>query len=76
MDSQHSAAYKAMLLRLIAVRHARRLTQQQVADRLGIPRVRVTKIETGERRLDVIELEAFAVLYRKPLRYFVPRRAP
>jgi hypothetical protein len=28
-------------------------------------------MESGERRVDVIELAAFARLYRKPLSYFV-----
>jgi len=32
----------------------------------------VSKCESGERRVDVIELEAFATLYRKPLSFFLP----
>nr|WP_208407413.1 helix-turn-helix transcriptional regulator [Amycolatopsis granulosa] len=32
------------------------LTQVQVAERLGVPQSFVSKYETGERRLDVIEL--------------------
>ena len=32
----------------------------------------VSKCETGERRVDVVELAAFAKLYERPLTYFVP----
>lgn len=33
------------------------LRQQDVADRLGLPQSFVSKYETGERRLDLLELE-------------------
>jgi hypothetical protein len=32
----------------------------------------LSKCESGERRVDVIELEAFAKLYGKPLSFFLP----
>ena len=40
---------------LIEARISRNLTQDEVADRLGRPQSFVSKYETGERRLDVIE---------------------
>ena len=41
---------------LIAARQTQGLTQVEVADRLGKPQSFVSKYESGERRLDVIEL--------------------
>jgi transcriptional regulator with XRE-family HTH domain len=41
---------------LIAKRSAARLTQEEVARRLRRPQSFVSKYETGERRLDVVEL--------------------
>ena len=41
---------------LRTARHALKLTQQQVADRLGISQSKVTKIEKGQQAIDVIEL--------------------
>jgi hypothetical protein len=35
------------------------------------PRSFVSKSESGDRRVDVIELKAFARLYKKPLDYFL-----
>jgi transcriptional regulator with XRE-family HTH domain len=56
------------------LRQARRdagLTQVEVAKRLGRSQSFITKAENGERRLDVIELRAFARIYRKRASYFL-----
>jgi transcriptional regulator with XRE-family HTH domain len=46
------------------------LTQMDVARALKVHQSFVSKCESGERRLDVIELQYFAKLYKKPLSYF------
>lgn len=71
MRNVHTAEYRAFLERLVAARKRRGLTQQQVAKALGIPQGRVSRMETGERRIDVVELRHFATLYRRRLDYFV-----
>lgn len=73
MRSPHSAAYQVMLRQLVRARKVACLTQLEAARALGIPQSRLSRIETGERRLDVIELDEIAKLYKKPLTYFVPR---
>lgn len=40
-------------------REAKGLTMRELADRLGCPHTLVAKIESGERRVDLVELEAF-----------------
>jgi len=47
------------------------LTQTDVARALGKPISYTSKCELGERRVDVVELVAFARLYKKRLDYFV-----
>lgn len=47
------------------------MTQYDAAAKLGKPQSFISKVETGERRLDVIELTVFAWLYNKSLTYFV-----
>jgi transcriptional regulator with XRE-family HTH domain len=42
-----------------------------VAKQLGVPQSFISKIESGERRVDVVELQALARLYKKALTYFV-----
>lgn len=71
MRNVHTREYRAMLAKLIAARQKRRLTQVEVAAALGIPQDRISRMETGERRIDALELNAFAKLYRRKLEWFV-----
>jgi transcriptional regulator with XRE-family HTH domain len=47
------------------------LTQGHVAKELDRPQSFVSKVETGERRIDPTELEKFARLYGKPITFFL-----
>lgn len=69
--SIHSSKYKNVLSNLVKARQEAGLLQVDVADKLKKPQSFVSKVERGERRLDVIELEAFAKLYKKPLDFFL-----
>ena len=69
--SQYSARYKRLLKQLRTARGLASLTQEQVAAALNRPQSFVSKCESGERRIDVIELEDFARLYRKPISFFL-----
>jgi transcriptional regulator with XRE-family HTH domain len=62
----------ATLIALLKEQRLRaRLTQQQVADALGVPQSFVAKYEGGERRLDVLELiEAAEALQADPIELF------
>jgi len=55
--------YRRFLQRLRAAREGAGLTQVEVARRLRVPQSYVSKCESGERRVDVIELAALARLY-------------
>ncbi len=46
----------ALMQVLVETRKARNITQQELADRMKRPQSFVAKVETGERRLDVVEL--------------------
>jgi transcriptional regulator with XRE-family HTH domain len=71
MGSVHSPRYRRFLKRLRQARLDAKLTQPQVAAALRRPQSYVSKCESGERRVDVIELQDLAMLYRKPISYFV-----
>lgn len=66
----HSEAYRRFRRKLQDARLGVKLTQRQVAAKLGRPPSYVAKIETGERRVDFIELQRLAKLYRQPLSFF------
>jgi transcriptional regulator with XRE-family HTH domain len=71
MRTVYTPEYKAFLKKLLAAREAAGLTQQQVAAALKIPQSQVSRAESGERRVDVIELKRYAVLYGKSVGYFL-----
>ena len=64
MTSIHSEEYKKLLDLLVGARKTAGVTQQQVADALGLPQSFVSKYENGERRLDVIEFLAISRLLK------------
>lgn len=47
------------------------LSQQFVSEQTGIPRVAISAIENGKRKVEALELEALALLYKHPLSYFL-----
>lgn len=68
----HSESYVEFQRRLREAREEAGLTQSEVAEALGLPQSFVSKCETGERRVDVLELARLAALYGRPLAWFVP----
>lgn len=83
MKSIHSAQYRALLARMRAAREIAGITQQELAKRLGRPQSYVSKIEMGERRVDVVEFLHFMraiegephALLRDIEREYRPRRS-
>ncbi len=71
MRSIHTPAYRRLLERLRAARVKAGLTQVDVAKRLGKPQSFVSSCESGQRRIDVVELHEFARLYGVKTGYFL-----
>jgi len=57
--------------RLRQAREARGLTQEEVAEHLGVPRSSVAQMEAGNRSVGGLELDALARLYGRDIREFV-----
>lgn len=72
MSSVQSRRYQQFLRQLRAARFDAGLTQEQVAKAFKVPQSWVSKCESGERRVDAVELERFARLYGKPITFFLP----
>ncbi|MCX6739990.1 MAG: helix-turn-helix transcriptional regulator [Candidatus Parcubacteria bacterium] len=69
--SIYSNEYKGIIERLKAARIEAGFSQQDVAKELGKPQSYVSKIESGERRLDVAEMKKLAVIYKKEISFFI-----
>jgi len=70
--AQHDSRYRTFRKRLREAREQAGLTQTEVARQLRRPQSWVSKCESGERRVDVIELCELATLYGQPVQFFVP----
>lgn len=70
-QSIYTNEYKKVLKRLQETRNACGFTQVEVSKKLKKPQSYISKIERGERRIDIAELSILAKIYKKPLDYFV-----
>lgn len=74
--SIYSAEYQRLCALLRQLREEAGLTQVEVAERLDEPQSFVSKYESGERRLDVIELHHVAEAIGVPIRTVLARFEP
>jgi transcriptional regulator with XRE-family HTH domain len=58
--SLRTPGHQALMQVLVETRKSKGVTQQELADRLDRPQSYVAKVETGERRLDVVEFIEWA----------------
>jgi transcriptional regulator with XRE-family HTH domain len=66
-----SEDHKIIIKKLKQARFEMGLNQGQVANVLKKTQSYVSKIESGQRRIDVIQLKGFAKIYKKDLGYFI-----
>jgi len=71
--SRHSRAYRRVLQALRELRQKAGLTQERVAAQFGTHASFVSKCESGERRIDIVELADFCRLYGVSVSTFVQR---
>lgn len=69
--SIHTKEYAVFVERLRKAREEAGLTQVQVAKKLGRPQSHVSNVESGQQRVDVVELKRFATMYGKDIGYFI-----
>ena len=67
----YSQEHRHVVACLREAREKAHLSQKQVANLLGITQSFVSKIESGQYRVDVVQLLQFAKLYKKDLKFFI-----
>ncbi|MDK5974847.1 helix-turn-helix transcriptional regulator, partial [Enterobacter hormaechei] len=65
MASVYSDEYQRVINALKKARKEKGITQAQLAEALGKPQSFIAKVESGERRLDVVEFVHLARLLRE-----------
>ena len=68
--SEEDEAYVSMGARLRRAREFLGLSQESVAEALGVPRASISAMESGRRKVSSLELRDLARLYRRPLEWF------
>jgi transcriptional regulator with XRE-family HTH domain len=63
--------YEKLLQKIKKAREEAGLTQKEAAKKLRAHQSFMSKVETGERRIDVIELKKLAEIYKKKISYFL-----
>ena len=69
--SIYSKDHKYVVGRIKKARLEAGLDQQEVAKLLGRSQPHVSKIEAGQRRIDIVQLKEFAKIYKKNLDFFI-----
>lgn len=64
-------AHRYLVEQLKRARLEKGFDQKQVAILLEKTQSYVSKIESGQRRVDIIQLREFSKIYSKPLSYFI-----
>jgi transcriptional regulator with XRE-family HTH domain len=67
----YSEDHKYIVERLKTARIDAGLDQVEAAKLLGRTQPYISKMESGQRKIDVITLKEFARIYKKPLDYFL-----
>ena len=71
VKSVKTKEYAQFVERLRNARLEAGLSQVQVAKKLKRPQSHISNIESGQQRVDVVELGRFAKMYGKEINYFI-----
>jgi len=71
IKSIHTKQYAYFVEKLKKAREEAGLTQVLVAKKIKRPQSHISNVESGQQRVDVVELQTFAKLYNKDINYFI-----
>lgn len=67
----YSKEHKYIIEQLKKARKEKGLDQMKVAKLLGKTQSYISKIESGQRRIDIVQIKEFAKIYKKSLSFFI-----
>jgi len=67
----YSKEHRKLIEKLKKARKEAGLDQEAVAKVLRVTQSYISKMESGQRRIDIVQLKRFAKVYRKKIDYFL-----
>ncbi len=67
----YTKEHRNLVEKLRKARKESGLDQKTVAKLLGVTQSYISKIESGQRRIDIVQLKTFAKIYKKKIDYFL-----
>ena len=67
----YTKVHRYLVKQLIKARKQARFKQEDVARKLGRTQSYISKIEVGQRRVDIVQLKELAEIYKKKLDFFI-----
>lgn len=67
----YSKDHKYIVEQLKKARKEAGLEQAEVAKLLGRTQSHISKVESGQRRIDIVTLKKFAKIYKKDISFFI-----
>ncbi|MEK7550124.1 MAG: helix-turn-helix transcriptional regulator [Patescibacteria group bacterium] len=67
----YSREHRIIVKRLKEARFESGVNQTEAAKQLGKTQSFISKIESGQIRIDILQLKEFAKIYQKPIDYFI-----
>ena len=71
MKTIYSQEHKILVKKLIKAREDANLRQDDVAKLLKKTQSFISKLESGQRRIDLVQIKEFANIYKKPISFFI-----
>jgi transcriptional regulator with XRE-family HTH domain len=69
----YSKDHKFVVEQLKKARIEAGLDQEKAAELLGKTQSYISKVESGQRRIDVVQLKEFAKIYKKEVDFFIKK---
>jgi len=67
----YTKAHKSLVKKLIRARKGARLTQKDVARKLKKTQSYISKLESGQRRIDIVQIKELAAIYERNPKKFI-----
>ena len=67
----YTDSHRQLVRQLIRARKKAKLKQADVAKKIGRTQSYISKIESGQCRIDTVQLKEFAAIYKKKIDFFL-----